>query len=285
MFVYMNFALDHDELIKRCIVETGCQPDLKTHPLGRFVMLYGLQQRMVPARPYVVKKSRELLKSMHYQELEAVIDEVVRTFKTGDIKPYLSKFAESAHHKDNMLVHWGIYHLHLSPITTLQANGYVKRADHLLFFRISGDTVHLIDILGHREPDVFVETRLLEVVDKNWPDLHEAIEHMQLVGTDPKPAEQKSLNRKNVNTFLNVNGRAIMPTLGATTAGTPFLATWDHIRLIRRLKNIEDAVRNQPEKYTSGKGWATVVNLVGVDKTYAYVQAADSTTVYAFQLQ
>ena len=64
-----------------------------------------------------------------------------------------------------MLYEWDVHHLHIS--STIKSDGFVQRANPLLYAVFKPNDAYLIDILDHQSwtvDDVF------EVMIDNWPD-------------------------------------------------------------------------------------------------------------------
>lgn len=51
----------------------------------------------------------------------------------------------------------------------------VERVDNLLLFMITPTTTYLIDIKSHKKQDVFLEQAILAIVERNWLELHFAL--------------------------------------------------------------------------------------------------------------
>jgi hypothetical protein len=161
--------------------------------------------------------------------------------------------------RDRLLIHWGIHHLHLKSLATIKPNGLVARADDLLFFRIHNKSVYFIDILAHDE-DVFEQKKLLEIVDRNWPHLHVQINGMQ-TELERTPEDIKILRRNNLTHMEQVNGRLIMPTTGASAAGTPDEATLSFNRHQRELRWLEHKIRRHFLEYFPMCAWQWMAHI------------------------
>jgi len=213
-----------------------------TDPLDKWCLIYEKVERTIPSGISQVLLSQEIVLRAKYSTLLPVIDEIKNKMLAGeDISAYQSKSAEKFEYHDRLLNHWGIYHLHLNPISTLK-NGYVKRADDLLFLRIEGNTAYLIDIRDHSEINVWEQRELIEYVDNNWPDLHFTI-NGDLVKKTLNPTQRATLRQKNVNSYESISGKTIMAKLGVMSNGSPIDAIMRYQHGQRELQYLETYAR------------------------------------------
>ena len=276
MLILMNFLDDLDAMTTERLVQCGYCKDLQDTAFDHFVMLNTLTERTIPQIPYTVKFSTHLLENAKYKLLRPVLDEITRHLQSGkSLRPYLSRKAPEPRHKDDLLLSWGIHHLHLSSIRTKSAQGLVSRTrgqSDLLFLRIEGSTAYLIDIISHAENYLFVNPRLLEIVDKNWPELH--IEAKQVTGNHFSPEQIKNLRVNGVNYIISVNGRNIMPKPVASNS-VPIEVQMQYRVLRDELKNVEADVRRRFYEYFPHRTFSVLngplipeVKLVGIEDEY-----------------
>lgn len=268
MLILMNLAQDLDQLVTEHLLTFGYLAGDQDTPIHRFCIWFEHSERFVPHVPHQIELSQELRTNPKYESLKPVIEEIANKLRQGrDITPYQSNRAPklASRGRDHLLIHWGIRHLHLSLFSTMQSNGFVTRSDELLFFRVHGNAVYLIDILAHAEPDVFEEKRLLEIVDRNWPFLHMQVNGIS-VGRQSTPKEIKTHRRNNMSYFGQVNGRLIMPTMGPSAAGTPTEASLSFNRHQRELHRLETEIRRDLLSYfpKCAEQWIAHIRLLGV---------------------
>ena len=218
MLILMNLIEDLNFLVTDQLCNRGCQPRAQDNSYVRFCMYYEHSARLIAPIPRQVEISSELMLHKRYNANKPVITEIINRLQGGeDLTPYLSKGVAEFNSHDQHLLYWGNHHLHLSPLATIK-NGFVKRSDDLLFVRVEKGAAYLIDILPHADPNLFVQKRVLEIVDNNWPNLHREV--FGITGESLNPDEIKGLRKHNANTIDHVNNRSIMPTMGVTAAGT-----------------------------------------------------------------
>jgi hypothetical protein len=137
---------------------------------------------------------------------------------------------------DLMLNDWGVHHLHLSRAP--RADGYVERTGPLLFAVFLPDTAYLIDIVNHGQqyPDAWTSAGVLTVMAKEWPDAGLMLEMRgALPGTNYTDAERRALRRNGYATTHEIDGKAYMPRLGMTSAGTATLTSIKTARILKHL--------------------------------------------------
>ena len=210
-------------------------------------ILANRQRNLIPPRPRRVHFSDVLAASPRFRAYSTRILAITRMLETADpalndpagnffssrvehlLRRKLTKKAagrrfEFAVFVDKMLFNWGIHHLHM---------GEAERTDDLLFAVIEDDDAYFIDVRTHGN---FADVDLLEVVDRNWPDLFRLLPAM-MPGENFTAAQIRNLRANNMGIAVNVNGRALMPkNLGTCDGGTLQVSRWMHY--IRRLLTV-----------------------------------------------
>jgi len=172
----MNFVDDLDAMTTERLVPLGYRANSRDQAFDRFAALYAFTERTIPQISYTIRLSAEIKQNPKFKAHKKAIDEITTRLARGEsLRPYLSKQAIAPAYKDGLLLSWGIHHLHLNTIDSVGKDGFVARPkgrSELLLVRIEGHTAHLIEIVPHSEQHLFWNPRLLEIVDKNWPELH-----------------------------------------------------------------------------------------------------------------
>ncbi|CAB3804315.1 hypothetical protein LMG28688_05950 [Paraburkholderia caffeinitolerans] len=253
--------------------------------MDRFALLYTRAERTIPPVPYDVRLSAEIQQNPKYQTRRKAFDEIVSRLRKGEsVRPYLSKLAVRAAFQDTLLLTWGIHHLHLNSIDTMNEHGFVTRkygTSDLLLLRIKDQTAYLIDIVSHGEPELFDNPRLLEIVDRNWPDLH--FSNKLVTGAAFSPEQVKNLRSNHANFAIQVNGRTVMPTLGIMASGVP-VEVWGWYRAFQvQLRNVEADVRRRfyeyfPHGIASSRGLSAFqdVRLVRIEPDFFVLQLRET---------
>lgn len=245
--VAMDLVADADSIAVQLLSTLGYEPKPRDTALDRFAVLYTRAERTIPPVPYKVRLSDTIRQNPKYTKHRIAFDEIVSRLNKGEsVHPYLSTRAVRAAYMDKLLLTWGIHHLHLNSINTVDKRGFVARKhgeSELLRLRIKDDTAYLIDIVSHDEPDLFYNPRLLEIVDRNWPELHFAPNGItaEVFQSD----KIKALRSNNANFAIHVNGRAILPKSGVTATGIPIEVYGWYWALHAELRNIEADVRRR----------------------------------------
>jgi hypothetical protein len=286
MRCYMNFARDHDELVKSELAGYNYVEEPDDTDFTRHVVLLDLLKRLVPRRRYKVHLSREIQANPSAGVLKPVLDEVIEQLRSGQsIEPYLSKAASGPTAQDGLLVHWGIHHLHLSPLASAGPPGFVERADDLLFFRLDAGNAYLIDIVPHKTPALFVREELVRTVDRNWPALHHAIARPGAVLlrqlTDK---ENKTLRKKSANAPVQTDSRVVMPAFGAVSSGHSMDAVMAADGVALELRRLQLLIRlNYTDWFRRTPGWVTVLRLIETRDVGFVVSDAASGKVTLFE--
>ncbi|HEM7888947.1 MULTISPECIES: hypothetical protein [Burkholderia] len=243
----MDLVADADSIAVQLLSNLGYKPKPRDTAFDRFAILFTRAERTIPPVPYEVRLSDDIRQNPKYREHRKAFDEIVSRLRKGEsVHPYLSTRAVRAAYQDTLLLTWGIHHLHLNSINTVDKRGFVARKhgeSELLLLRIKDDTAYLIDIVSHGEPDLFDNPRLLEVVDRNWPELHFAPKAITAEAFSPD--QVKALRSNHANFSIHVNGRAILPKAGVTATGVPIEVYGWYRALHAELRNVEADVRRR----------------------------------------
>jgi len=141
---------DYDRLVRLELAKYGYIEEPHHDDLSRQLILHDKQARLIEARPYRVYLSRELTSSPYLSSVRPAFDEFIECLRAArSVAPFLSKSTGTLDSKDHLLMHWGLHHAHLSSLSTMNAKGFVKRPDHLVFFRVQKGNAYLVDIVPH----------------------------------------------------------------------------------------------------------------------------------------
>ena len=166
-----------------------------------------------------VKRSKELENNLtcdEFKQYSSVVDEIEDSLRNGKCIDYrISKQVGRGDTNDKMLNGWRIYHFHLGE---KRANKkYCERTGELLMVYIpwNEDTAYMVDIIPQHNNDgcAFANVDYLNIIDKNWPKL---LKEYEIKGKDEFSSNltinnRVKLQRKNIMTAVNVNGKMILP--------------------------------------------------------------------------
>lgn len=166
-----------------------------------------------------VKRSKELENNLtcdEFKQYSSVVDEIEDSLRNGKCIDYrISKQVDKGNTNDKMLNGWRIYHFHLGE---KRANKkYCERTGELLMVYIpwNEDTAYMVDIIPQHNNDgcAFANVDYLNIIDKNWPKL---LKEYEIKGKDEFSSNltinnRVKLQRKNIMTAVNVNGKMILP--------------------------------------------------------------------------
>jgi hypothetical protein len=157
----VDFKNDWKEFLAKEMTEMGSQYDSKKSLEQNTIRYFNAKRRIVSNKPRALHESKELcVPSKHfgaYSDLKRLIS------LGGDIRPYLSRKTKDANDNDLLLNAWGIHHLHFLS----------KRTEDVLFVRFTDTDAFIVQVLphGHGHADVWVNTLLIEILHKNWPEI------------------------------------------------------------------------------------------------------------------
>lgn len=191
--------------------------------------------------PYNLNFSKHFLESLKSIPIQyqCYSMNILNMLKRGDIQvnKFLTKNIKRSSFYDDFRILWGLYHLHI------EKNGeneiFSKRSNYLLILYKVESEIYLVDIVEHGEKYLWYKKRFLEIIDNEWPDILPRLNGVS--GSDLSEEEIKKYRNKNINTTININGKAIMPTInGISTNGTPFQDVRESDFMELNLEKIED---------------------------------------------
>lgn len=163
----------------------------------------------------------------------------------ANVNGFLSTRIRRATVRDGLLWHYGMHHFHLA--SEMDADGFVKRSDYLLFAMVAPEDAYFVNVRPH-PPKGGIEwssQELLHIVHSNWPQLIEANVLHGVCGNQLADGEIHELRRKNVNSAIEIDGKAIAPLGGGMAGdGSSVLCTIFASNLLRDLHYHEELLNN-----------------------------------------
>ena len=136
-------------------------------------------------------------------------------FESGvTVIPYLTDRVNNTETTDKLLWDYAIHHLHLS--RNVGKNGFVERADWLLFTIVTDQDAFFVDVRPHEDSEhlQWVRQDLLDIVHSNWPELTASRVLHGVTGDTVTDIEKLELRRKNLNLNQSQGGMCICRVLG-----------------------------------------------------------------------
>lgn len=204
---FKNILLSHylsaSNLKKRYDIELPSKQQRELENMNATDLLHSylnFRKRLLCCGKQQIYISRELRKNPLYRKFRSQISKIKNIFINGSsIRPYLSNQINdfiSPKSKDNLLMDWGLHHIHLFP--TKKREG--KSDNYLLFIMQKNDSVYFIDILTHQD---FVNYNLLQIIYNNWKS---ALDNMKVSGIHPDVLTE--------NEFKNLRKNGVAYTIG-----------------------------------------------------------------------
>jgi len=237
--IQINLISDMVRIMRRELEEIGYKVNITD---DRVLMMYYFTtcKRIIKAIPRKVHEANNLVVP---ESRRAGYDALKAKFERGEsVMQHMSKQIKGLKFQDKMLFDWGVHHFHLD--TTIEADGFVKQHDEIVYAIVDDRDVYVIAVWEHEH---WADKNLLEVVLANWPHLLEPfrITGKPVMDFDSKGVEK--LREANVNTVLTLSdGYGYMGRgMGITTAGTSSDAVLETISMQKELSNIEIEIKNK----------------------------------------
>jgi hypothetical protein len=185
----VDFRADWADFIRRDMTAYGLT-FRQSRTLEENTDRYLNAKRRIPRRSArTIHESKELCIPPQYANDYSALTKLIR--EGGDLKPYLSRDIakkKSSDKNDPLLNRDGIQHLHFRR----------RGSDDVLFAKITDTDVFVIQALPHDDPQVWVNTSLLQILHDNWPETAEG----RVAGIPPEPlpaSERLALQYRNRN--------------------------------------------------------------------------------------
>ncbi len=235
---------------------------LKAKPGPELLVIYlNWQSRLVATLPRQVLWSRAFDANPVRTERAATVAAIIEDIEQGRLlTKYLSRsvnvgFALPANRSkkqlgrrrdlDLLLNDWGIHHLHIS--TEVEADCFVKRGGPVIFAIFKPERAYLIDIMDHGD---WAREQVIRVIVETWPNDGLVNELKGVLGMSRSytDKERVQLRAAGMSTFVELDGRVYLPSLGISTAGTSTATTMHAMRILRALKHFEEQAKADPSK-------------------------------------
>lgn len=225
---------------------------LDAHSL--LVAFHNWSHRLVKVQPRLVRRSTAFQQNPLTSEYASDLARIIADVEQGSsLTKYLSRDVVRAPVKmpqtgkrpdlDLMLNDWGVHHLHIS--SHVEADGFVRRGEPVLFAVFKPHTAYLIDIMMHGD---WTRDHVLEVLATEWPTEGVLPEIRGVIGLKNQITEEQraTLRRKRVNTWFEFGGKVFAPIGGMSGAGTTIAATHESDMLLDRIRIFEEAIVRNP---------------------------------------
>ena len=209
---HLDFYSDWMALLKNDLANIGYSvADLSDEKVQ--IAYFNVKKRLIePIKRNVIKSKEFTCPPERYAGLQRLEQEINNG---NNLKPYLSKFILDIHYNDNLLNHWGIYHLHLGEY--IEESGFIKREGPVLYVRFDKFNAYFIDVRGHNS---WSEQSLIQIVHDNWPQTiaefrYPASARLVYQATD---SDVSKLRKANINSPVGVNDGTIYGIIGGGAA-------------------------------------------------------------------
>lgn len=186
-----------------------------------------------------------------------------KLMKGVDIKPHLSTKILDLDYYDDMLIDWGIFHLHLGIKQHPKFPEFVDRTKFVLFVIPHKNTLYFINCMNHSD---WTKKENIEILHRNWPEIIKffKVEDAIDVEYDATEKDIKTLRKCNINPIIKLNdGSVYFPTgLGKVMSGNSLFTTRKLIKLNRNIINFEKHVEEDLSLLLPHKSTGDVINII-----------------------
>lgn len=274
MLVYMNFQKDFEAIVIASLKALGSKKVGNCSPYQAFALLQDNRARQVPVNKYKVHFSDDLLDRSDWNNYQNSLADIIDRLERGNsINHCLSKTSANIDHLDQLLSYWGINHLH--PVLDGERDGKfpsitAERCGAVLFFRVYGSDIYLIDLLPHPSKSDWINAHLVRVVDRHWPHLHRLYKTATSVTEQLTDDQHKAIWSNGANAFVATERGLVMPAGGLVSGRSSLesMSQWFHIT--RKLEALQSAVKRHHEALLPRvDGWARCLSLIEVEEGWS----------------
>ncbi|KWS19011.1 hypothetical protein [Pseudomonas syringae] len=175
MFIKTDFEADWTAELRRIMEDDWAMDLAAVMPQELAVLFFHAGKRRIEPRPRAVKISTAFACPAEYQSRWAAL--VVKIEAGDDLSPHLSLRIEDVMGKDQLLMDWGVYHLHLGQAPHPKNQSFVERTGPVVFGFPTVDAFHAIGVYEH---GAWSDGSVIEIMHSNWPHL---TQRAQIQGT------------------------------------------------------------------------------------------------------
>ena len=267
MKLKIDLKLDLIAAVKEYFTSNGIAYE-NTGDAGDFAMRYfEMRNRLIaqmPRRVFISEEVMDVLGQLANETADEQRDKALEAWRTvwhirnlfvtgGDLVPHLSKRVKDSRKSDPMLWDYGMHHFHLN--RRIDASGFVKRSDYLLFAIVTERDAYFVDIVKHYDPGnlLWVRQRLLEIVAANFPEIAKTAELRGVTADSLSDEDKKKLRDAKITTVVPAGQYALGPIGGGILgSGNSVLCRMWGDRTARTLDVLEEYLFDDPKELREG---------------------------------
>lgn len=253
----MDLFEDLADMARRRLTQLGYPPEGDEDAETLVRRCVDLNHRLPPEMEWTIEESTELQEKKEEEE-EDLPDDIVRGLERFNQKaregkslvPHLSRKIPDPDYVDDLLVDWNVTHFHLGE--ELRDDGLIEGTDEVLFAVLdpANGIMYQLDVHGHDEGRAWSRQELVNIMERNWPELIQDHELKGIEGgyTDEEVRQWRELG---VNPGVQTDSGAGYASMGGglTAAGTSGRSTRFVTRAKRLLEDLESEILEDREKW------------------------------------
>jgi hypothetical protein len=259
----LDFKADWQEFITKEMLSLSLKYDCAQSLKENTIRYLNAKRRIVGNQQRKVHEAKELHIPLQHTIAYRRLKKLIST--GGDLNAYLSRGIEAAKANDLALNDWGIHHLHFCPRPA--------RSREILFVKFTDTDAFMIQVLSHGRDhsEVWVNTRLIEILHSNWPEIMEPYRASAIDGESLAINERKNIRNNHGNVVIKIsNGTSYFPPGGGLTAsGRCITDIIDCDKIISKLTEWEYLVKANESRFRSA------LNITAVDELSIKLKVED----------
>ena len=206
----IDLVKDYEEMLNMNMISMGY--DIKPNGYSS-TDYHKAMKKLISSVPRTIYYSEEFSCPKAYKEALSKLENSIK--KGENLIPYMSKRVMDPGFNDGLLNDWGIHHFHLN-VKKEEDSIFIKRSDWLLLAYINEQSAYFIGVYPHRKPHLWSHINLVEIMDKNWPEVIEKYKLEGFLKLDTKLDDKSyaKLRRSNLLTLVEVGEGKVYGMIG-----------------------------------------------------------------------
>lgn len=236
----MDLTKDLEFFMKKEMQRVGINPS-NTRSIS--YEYFHMMKRIISIRPRSVKYSKEFQCPKEYKSALSEFEDNAR--KGENLNKYQSDKITKPEESDDLLNDWNIVHFHLS--RQFRDDGFVKRSNYQIFAWITDNCIYMIQVYSHKDDFLYCKQELLNIVERNWPNLLEPYRLKEIVSLNEQFNDEQyaQIREAHISTLVQTKSDKYYGLLGGgyMSDGSSGEAVRKELFWNKRLKICEDVIR------------------------------------------
>lgn len=221
--ISIDFVKDWASHLEKLLVSEGQRVNTESDSIEVIAQYYAYERRFPTIERKEIHKAKGFsCPAAHAKGLSLIESKLV----SGEsVRAHLNTTSIDLKKRDDLLVEWGIHHLHLGTIPHSRDSRFVERTGPLLYCRITKSDAYFIGVKPHGQ---WTNQNLIQILHDNWPSSisQYRLNNVTELAIPVDQSDRAQLRQGNVNSFVELAPGVVYGSLGGgfTSSGLPTTA-------------------------------------------------------------